>query len=155
TGEKKKPKTVRDKLGLVAAIDGESAITYDAAVRAYAEARAASKSAETLGPGGVTRSRFTVGEAFSKYDLVKSLNRATTKQKDAEVFERYFGHLKDRFLDELTTEFWLRFIQQLKDGTLVVGYRVGIGGEQVAETRGPLKSATIKGVMNIAVLLYD
>ncbi|CAM5407847.1 tyrosine-type recombinase/integrase [Eoetvoesiella caeni] len=152
---KKKSKTVRDPLGLAAALDGENAITYDAAVKAYADARAALKSAEVLGPGGQIRSRLTLDEAFKRYDLVKPNNREATKLKDRQQFERYFSHIKDKFLDELTVEFWLNFIRQLRDGMLVVRQVQGIGGELVPETRGPLANATLTGIMNTASLLYE
>jgi integrase len=68
--------------------------------------------------------------------------------------ERYFGHIADRFLDELNYRFWSRFVADLKAGTLQVGFTEQ-NGERVPILLGPLASATLLGVLNAASTLYD
>lgn len=103
---------------------------------------------------GSKSSRLTVGKAMEAYPIEKAANRSRTLAKDMATMERYFSHLKDRFLDELDYQFWARFVAELRAGKLQVGWRQE-GGKRTPIVYGPLKNATLIGVLNAASSLYD
>lgn len=98
--------------------------------------------------------RMTVGQAWALYKTEKPHSRPATVEKEVRQFDRYLAHLRDRPLVELDYGFWSQFISQLRNGTLVVG-QVVEDGKTVDDLRGPLASASLIGVMNTAVTLYQ
>ena len=99
--------------------------------------------------------RLTVASAWAYYGTEKFTNKPATKEKDHAQYERYLSHLGNRYLDELPRAFWASFLEQLREGTLVVGTRTDKHGATVPAILGPLASATLIGVMNTAALLYE
>lgn len=141
----------KEVLGLVEAFDkGDSVLPIEEAQsRVLAKRKALRESKAEAGS-----SRLTLGQAWAFYKTEKPHSRPSTVSKEQANYDRYLQHLKDRPLVELNYAFWSSFISQLRAGTLVVG-QAQIDGQAVEETRGPLASATLVGVMNTAISLYQ
>jgi integrase len=113
---------------------------------------------EKMRKQGGQETQLTVEGAWAYYATVKQLNKDLTADKDEKVFQRYFAHLGKRFLDDLPFPFWATFIKELREGTLVVGEKPREDDPRKGmqpELRGPLSEATLIGVMNIAVMLFN
>lgn len=147
-----KSATKRKPLGPVVDFDGEKALDFEKAKLAVQGARVDRRFERA---DGRTGKRFTLDNAWAEYAIVKPLHRDKTKEKNERIYNHYFPHLKDRYLDELDDFFWLRFVQQLKDGTLRVGTKTNHEGREYPDERGPLAADTIIGVLNCAALLYE
>lgn len=147
-----KSATKRKPLGLVVPFDGEEALDFEKAKKAVQDARVERRFQRS---DGKTGKRFTFADAWAEYSIVKPLHRDQTKEKNERIYNRYFPHLKDRYLDELDDFFWLRLVQQLKDGTMRVGSKTNEEGREYPDTRGPLAADSIIGVLNCAALLYE
>ncbi len=132
----------KEVLGLVEPFDkGDRAMPIDEAQSLVLSRRRAVREGKTEGS-----TRMTVGQAWALYKTEKPHSRPATVEKDARQFDRYLSHLRDRPLVELDYGFWSQFISQLRAGTLEVAQ---------GELRGPLASASLIGVMNTAVTLYQ
>jgi integrase len=104
---------------------------------------------------GVTK-RLTVAGAWAFYHSFKHKNKEVSREKDEEQYNRYFGHLQNRYLDELDGKFWTIFVSQLREGTYVVGHKERADGRGLApEMLGPLRDATLAGILSTAATLFD
>lgn len=139
----------RDILGVVARKGKDD---YESALKQLLTKRAALAQDDQE---NVTQ-RLTVAGAWAFYSSVKHKNKEVTRIKDEQQYTRYLGHLGARYLDELDGKFWTVFVSQLREGTLVVGQKArsdGRGTEPVM--LGPLRDATLIGVLNTAATLFD
>jgi integrase len=145
--------TVWKKLGLVEAVNkGDEPLKYEEAMRMVLEKRRSLQEDEDAG----VSTRLTVAGAWAFYASEKFKSKEVTKEKDEQQYNRYLGHLADRFLDELDSKFWTTFVSQLREGTLVVGQSERKDGRGLEPTMlGPLRDATLTGVLNTASTLYD
>lgn len=130
---------------------GDVALKFDEALRLVLEKRKTLRD-DKAGDSG---QRLTVGGAWAHYGTEKRSNRADTKQTDSERYNRYLAHLQNRYLDELPYSFWNNFAKSLEEGTLLVGQRLDKNDNIVPALLGPLKTATLGGVLSTAGLLYD
>lgn len=138
--------------GLVAAIErGDPVIAYEDALAYVLQKRKTLRSNRVDGNQGM---RMTVGQAMEAYPKQKAENRPRTLEKDLQVMERYFGHIKESLLDELNYAFWSNLYSDLKAGTLNVGYKE-LDGHPVPIMLGPLATTTLVGVLNAAIVLYE
>jgi integrase len=148
-GVKPNSKEIREDLGVV---QPGSKADYDEAYRRVLEKRRELKIAQHEG----VSTRLTVAGAWA-YCLTERFNKKdATKGKEADLFQRYFSHIEESYLDELPRAFWSSFLEKLREGTLVVGERMRkdkTGMEPML--LGPLSNATLIGVMNVASLLYE
>jgi integrase len=148
-----KEKDHKDTLGNVDAVyPGDVVMPLDRALAKVLAARAA------LTGDGETRGgapRLTVAAAWAHYDIENALHRPATREKDQATFERYYSHFQDKFLDELPYSFWASFTNQLLHGKLNVGIRINEHGRTDAMLLGPLAAATMRGVINVGVTLYE
>lgn len=148
-----KQSTKKEKLGLVEALDkGDVATPYETALKRVLEKRTSLKKQAFE---AITSPRLTLEGAFAFYGTEKPTHRAETVTKDTKTFERYFSHIKHRFLDELKYPFWSDFVKHLREGTLVVGHKVDDAGVSQPVLRGPCAPDTLVGIMNVAILLYQ
>lgn len=146
-------KNKRTDLGLATPIyEGDQVLTLDEAKSAVLAARQA---VHHVRRDGQTAERLTLEKAWSFYEVEKPHHRDETRKKDARNFERYLGHLKTRYLDELDYGFWAKFARELTTGQLVVGRKTNESGAEVPVCRGPLAADTLIGVLNTASMLYD
>jgi integrase len=138
----------RDALGPV--LPGSKA-DFDEALRKLLERRRQLKKEQQEG----VSTRLTVAGAFAFYATEKHTNKNATHEKDKQQYERYLSHLANKYLDELPYSFWAGFVTQLREGTLIVGQKKREdGGGMEPVLRGPLRPATLVGVLNTASLLY-
>lgn len=143
-----KPKEIRDDLGPV--LPGPKA-DLEEALGKVLEKRKELKNANVE----KVSARLTVAGAWAYYATERYTNKAVTQEKDNKQYERYLSHLGGKYLDELDRGFWSRFMEQLREGTLQVGFKPGKDDEKVPVLLGPLSSATLIGVMNTAAMLYE
>jgi integrase len=141
------------ELGLVEGFaSGDVATKYEDAMRQVLEKRR-QLSAEGH-EGGSTR--LTVGGAWAFYASEKHKNKSATKTKDEQQYKRYLHHLAGRYLDDLRNNFWTEYVQQLREGTLVIGQKERKDGSGTEPALlGPLADATLLGVLNTASVLYE
>jgi integrase len=148
--------TKKDKkvsLGYVQVFDdSEQALTLEEAMQRVLNTRAATR-ASRFEPGGGSP-RLTLAATMEYYDADNSTHRDATRDKDKLQFERYFGHFKDRYLDELNYAFWLKFQNDLLTSKVRVGEEQK-DGKTVPVYVGPIVTATMKGVINVAIMLYE
>ena len=148
-----KPKDERDRLGLVQAFDSsEVATSLEEALQKVLNARAATRASRNESGGGAPR--LTVAKAWEYYDLEYATHREATAEKDNGTFTRYFSHIKDRYLDELPYAFWIRFQTDLLSKRVEVGTDI-IDGKAKPIYVGPVKPATMRGIINVAITLYS
>ena len=145
-GTTKKEK--RDDLGLVV-LKGSKQDLEDALGKVIKK-RAELKNEQVQG----ISSRLTVDGAWAFYATEKFTGAESTHDKDNKQFKRYLGHLGGRYLDELTMTFWSKYLEQCREGTLVVGQETKPDGTKTPVMLGPLGNATLLGLMNTAALLY-
>lgn len=141
------------RLGLVEAFARDDiALRYEDAMRMVLDKRRAMKEEQHEG----VSTRLTVAGAWAFYASEKHKNKSTTKTKDEQQYQRYLGHLAARYLDELRNNFWTEYVQQLREGTLVVGQKERKDGTGMEPALlGPLADATLLGVLNTASVLYE
>ncbi len=150
---KSKPKNKRTDLGLATPIyEGDQVLTLDEAKSAVLAARQAERHERK---DGQTAERLTLEKAWSLYEVEKPHHRDETRKKDARNFDRYLGHLRTRYLDELDYGFWAKFARELTLGQLMVGKKRDETGAEVPVFRGPLAPDTLIGMLNTASMLYD
>lgn len=148
-----KEKDNRPSLGNVDVVyPGDVVTPLETALAKVLAARAVMASDRTEGGGAP---RLTVAAAWAHNDVENALHRPATRDKDKATFERYFSHFQDKFLDELPYSFWSAFTNQLLYGKLNVGVRISENGRTDAMLLGPLAAATMRGVINVGVTLYE
>lgn len=153
TGVDGKRKTHWDPIGPAFALEkGGSVVKYEEAQRIVLERRRALVE-EQVGP---VSTRLTVGGVWA-YAVAERYSKSdSTKGKEAGLYKTYFTHLENRYLDELSRAFWVEFMTQLREGTLVVGEAQRKDGRGLAPiVVGPLTNASLIGVMNLATVLYE
>lgn len=151
-GHVKKDRKV--SLGFVQALDAsEVAMSMADAQQKVLNTRAATRSSR-FEPGAGSP-RLTIAACMEYYDADNNTNRPTTHKKDKEVIERYFGHFKERYLDELNFAFWLNLQNSLLNGRVQVGQKVGADGKLVPVFVGPVQPATMSGIITAAIKLYQ
>lgn len=141
------------RLGLVEGFEsGDVALRYEDAMRLVLEKRRALSAERQEG----VSTRLTVAGAWAFYASEKHKNKSSTKTKDEQQYQRYLSHLSSRYLDELRNNFWTEYVQQLREGTLVVGQKERKDGTGLEPALlGPLVDATLLGVLNTASVLYE
>jgi integrase len=148
--------TKRDRkvsLGYVEVFDdSEHAMPLEEAMQRVLNTRAATR-ASRFEPGGGSP-RLTLAAAMEYYDADNSTHRDATRVKDKLQFERYFRHFKHRYLDELNYAFWLKLQNDLLSSKVKVGEEER-NGKTVPIYVGPIAAATMKGVINVAIMLYE
>ena len=95
--------------------------------------------------------RMTVADAWRRWPVETRLDRAQTALKEQGVYRRYFAHLADRYLDELSyTNFWSHFV-----GGIAKGKLLNADGLTYSKLpREQYSEATLAGVMNLGAKLY-
>lgn len=94
--------------------------------------------------------RMTVAAAWDRHDVETRLQRTATDAKESSLYRRYFAHLGERYLDELTyAAFWSKFVNGLGDGKL-------LNADLLTWTKLSSKraEATIIGIVNLGSKLY-
>ncbi|QDZ26603.1 tyrosine-type recombinase/integrase [Noviherbaspirillum sp. UKPF54] len=144
-----------DILGLVEKVDPtDVAIEYKEALKRYLNAHTALENEGDEVVDDKKEQRLTVAGAWAQYSTEKRVNSPRTITKDTEIYNRYYKHLQDRYLDELTHAFWKEFVLQLEEGTLVVGTNVTENRTDPI-FRGPLSAGSMPGVVNVGITLYS
>lgn len=92
--------------------------------------------------------RMTVADAWARHAVESRTQRPTTVAKEKAQYGRYFTHLADAYLDELSRDFWGDYIHGLSKGKLL-----SPDGTPKPLAK-PLAEATIIGVCNLASKLY-
>jgi integrase len=153
TGPDGKRITHWDKIGPAFPLKkGGPVVKYEDAQRIVLERRSALLE-EQVGP---VSTRLTVGGAWA-YAVAERYSKSdSTKGKEKGLYKTYFQHLENRYLDELNRGFWVEFMTQLREGTLVVGEAPRKDGRGMAPiVVGPLANASLLGVMHLASVLYE
>ncbi len=150
TGTVKK-KDKKERLGLVSALPGEPAITYDFALeQVLAKRRVRTEQARTG-----AKTRLTLGDCWKRYAQEKQVNRGATLEKDTGTYERHLKPFEGRFIDTLDYQFWSGLVSDMKAGTFVVGTMKDDLGNEVPDIRGPVGSATLLAILNVASNLFE
>ena len=140
----------RKEIGELAKKDKPGGITVEEAVRRVADARSEKRDAQT--EGGTTN-RLTVKAAWDLYPTEKRLHASSTRDKDTYNYEKYLQWFQHRYLDELPYAFGNQTLAQLEKGTLVPD--VDKAQASSVGTLGPLSTATLYGIVNLGVNLYE
>jgi len=149
-----KKKNTKKSLGPVVAYDSsEKALTMEEAQLIVLNARAATSASKSDGRGGSPR--LTIASVMQYYDADNDTHRDTTRDKDKKLIKRYFSHFQDRYLDELDYAHWLTFQNSLLHGKIRVGDRTLPDGTTAPKYVGPVKNATMHGIMTAAVKMYS
>lgn len=140
-------------LGFVQAFEGEVAMPLEQAMQKVLNTRADTKSSRF--ESGHRAQRLTVAAAWEHYDIENANHRQATREKDQATFVRYFSHFKDKYLDELPYAFWSRFQYELLNQKVRVGERLTATGGTESVYVGPVSAATMRGIINVGVTLYE
>jgi len=140
-------------LGFVQAFEGEVAMPLEQALQKVLNARADTKSSRF--ESGRRAQRLKVAAAWEHYDVENATHRPATREKDQKTFNRYFSHIQDRYLDELPYAFWSKFQHELLNQKVRVGERPSAAGGTESVYVGPVSAATMRGIINVAVTLYE
>jgi len=140
-------------LGFVQAFEGEVAMSLEQALHKVLSTRADTKS-ERFGSKH-REPRLTVAAAWEHYDTENATHRQATRDKDQKTFTRYFSHFMDKYLDELPYGFWTGFQKKLLNEKARVGERPTAAGGTEAVYVGPVSAATMRGIINVGVTLYE
>jgi integrase len=145
-----------EALGPVRALEKEGpGLRFDEAMAMVLNKRKTLEDDRSGAAGNSGSPRLTVGGAWAHYSTEKRTNREETKITDTARYNRYLKYLENRYLDELQYPFWSQFAVSLEQGVLVVGQKLDkTTNAMVPSMLGPMKPATLGGVLSTAGLLY-